>query len=681
MKRIILRNYNRYLGKSILWFALCFLFPYPSFSQFIDIHSFELDEEKQELLDKADSLAQNDFNLSLSLCLDEINKLKFYDKPGMYSSLLSRAGRAAFHIGNLSLSDSIHDVLINIPIKNLHPFVKAEILKDKYFISKVYNENLAALEYAKQAYLIYQQSGFIDGQLELLHKALVISTDNGDLEKATNYETDILSLIDDCGKPKTQFYLWLSISRLNIKTHNFGKALIYLTKAKDLAKTINDNGVNAHVLVAQGLFYFHQKNLNKANELFNEAIINLRQTHDRISESHVTTLQAAVSMRQEHYKDALGYNRRALNLRKRLGSLYLVASSYTNMANTLIQMQQYDSALYYTELGAVNYINYPIKRNITRGLEVKQEIFLKRNEFDKAYQALEAIIEIEDSIYLMLNKQKLDQLETNIELEKYMQQKKEIRAETLLQKSLKDRNMIIIKFILASLILVVISSYLLFLYNKSKSRRRLIGISQKMIFIQMNSHFVFNALTAIQSLIYQNQIETAIHYLTVFSSLITKVLTITHKKYITLQAEISFVMEFMQIQQLRFGDDMKFIIDINPDLDLVKEKVPPMLIYPFLEYAAEECVQQSDEDNRIEINIYKENSFIIYEIIDIGLGFSDEGKCYIKRYGGQEIICEQLTKERISLYNNIFHTKLIFVRSKVERDGQEYNAIQFKIKS
>lgn len=681
MKRIILRKYNRFFGKSILWFILCILISYPSFSQFSDIHSSEINKEKKGLLDKADSLALYDFSKSLSFCLDEVEKLDFYNKPGMYSSLLSRAGRSAFHIGDLGLSDSILSVLINIPVNNLHPFVKAEILKNKYFISNIYNRNLEALEFAKQAYFVYQQSGFIDGQLDLLHKILSINKDNGNLSLANNYQQSILAIIDDSGDPKTQIFLWLSASRLSIQMDEMENALSYIAKAKKMAIEENDLSLYARVLVSQGLFYYQQNNFNKASDFFNEAIMELRLDNDRILESHVTTLMAAVSMRQERYEEALSYNRKALQIRGQLRSKYLVASSYINMANTLIQLQQLDSALYYNDLGLKIYVKYPIKRNITRGLEVKQKIFVIRNEFDKAYQALEDIIKIEDSIYLLLNKQKLEQLETNIELEKYEQKKKELRVETQVQKSLKDRNMIIIKFILALLVLVVITSYLLFIYSKGRSRRKLLRISQKMIFIQMNSHFVFNALTAIQSLIYQNQIETAIHYLTVFSSLITKVLTMTHKKYISLQIEISFVMEFMQIQQLRFGDDMKFIIDIDPSLDLYKEKVPPMLIYPFLEYAAEECVQKSEEDHRIEINIFKNEGHIIYEIIDIGLGFSDEGKCYIKRYGGQEIICEQLTQERISLYNNLFSTKLIFVRAKVERDGKEYNSLQFKIMS
>lgn len=654
---------------------------YPSFSQFSDIHSFELDKEKKELLGKVDSLALFDFNQCLSFCLDEMDKLIYYDKPGMYSSLLARAGRSAFHLGNIRLSDSINAVLISIPVKNLHPFVKAEILQNKCSISSVYGKNLEALEYAKKAYFVYQQSGYIDGQLELLNKILSINRNDGNLILASEYEQSMLKIIDDCGDQEIKINLRVSMSRLNIKNRDFGQAFDNLSKAKELLVNTNYKDLYARVMVAQGLFYYHQKNYIKAHDFFQESLKSLKLLNDKIYESHVTTFMAALSMRQERYKDALEYNRKAFHLREQLGSYYLKASSYTNIANTLIQMQEYDSALYYNNLGAEIYINYPIKRNLTRGLEVKQNVFVERNEFEKAYRALEDIIQIEDSIYLMNNKQKLEELVTNIELEKYEQQKKEIRGETQLQKSLKDKNLIIIKFILVLLILAVITSYLLFLYNKGKSRRKLISISQKMIFIQMNSHFVFNALTAIQSLIYQNQIETAIHYLTIFSSLINKVLTITHEKYINLQVEISFVMEFMQIQQLRFGEDLKFIININPEIDLAKEKVPPMLIYPFLEYAAEECVQQSGEDNRIEINIFKENSSIIYEIIDIGLGFSDEGKCYIKRYGGQEIVCEQLTQERISLYNNIFRTKLIFVRLKVERDGQEYNALQFKIKS
>jgi len=233
---------------------------------------------------------------------------------------------------------------------------------------------------------------------------------------------------------------------------------------------------------------------------------------------------------------------------------------------------------------------------------------------------------------------------------------------------------------LVVLFLVLVSSILVFVHIKSKNRRDITLVSQRLIFIQMNSHFVFNALTAIQSLIYKKQLESAIHYLTIFSSLINKITGDSQKKYTSLQSEVAFVIEFLQIQQLRFGKALNYQINIDDDMNLQNYRVPPMLIYPFIEYAVEECVQKAEKGGVLIINILKEGKYIVYEIVDKGLGFINMDDCFIKRYGGQEILCEKLTKERISIYNHFFNSRIIFAEKKVFIEGEEYKALHFRIK-
>jgi len=287
---------------------------------------------------------------------------------------------------------------------------------------------------------------------------------------------------------------------------------------------------------------------------------------------------------------------------------------------------------------------------------------------------------INDSLFHLDNREKLKEMESTFEFNKYEQQAEKIQADARLQLYQSERNETILNIIIIVFILTLIASYLIYINSRNKNNRRILLATQKLIFIQMNSHFVFNALTAIQSLIYKNQIESAIHSLSLFSSLINKVISITHKKYVSIQSEISFIMEFLQIQKLRFGDDLKFQLNIDDDIDLAKIMIPPMLSYPFIEYAVEECIQKSDLDAALIINIRKEGKYLNYEVVDKGLGFLKMGECFIKRYGGQEIMCEQLTKERISVYNLFYRTRIIFAQRNIQFDGQECQAILFRIK-
>lgn len=649
-------------------------------SQYSDIHSSEIDEEHKVLNKRIDSLILYDLNSSLDFCSRKLKDIEFYRNPGVYCKLLSTIGFSAFHLGDINLSDSIYKTLINISKNNLHPLIRADILLYVQRLSATYGKNIEALSAIKEAYAIYQQNGFIDGQLKLLGVMLNINMNMGNTKLALEYYNKMMPLLSYSQNNMVITALYRVATNFEMSSGNYNLALEHLLKAKKIAQLTKNEIIIGKSVYLHGLFYFNQGNYTKADEYFDEAIDHFILANDNFYYSRLVTLKASIQMKHKKFEEAIYLNKLALSIRQDLGSQYFSASSYLNIANSFIQIQQYDSANLYIENGKKIYSVYPFKANQIRVHELQQKIYIQNKDYKSAYLALENVIHIQDSLYLVGNKQKIDELETDIELGKYEQQKKEIRTETVIQKNLKDNNLILIRIILIVLVLVIISSYIIYLYSKLKNKKKLILISQKMIFIQMNSHFVFNALTAIQSLIYKSQIETAIQSLTVFSSLINKILSITHERYISLQTEVSFIMEFLQTQKLRFGDDLNYIVNISPELDLMTEMVPPMLIYPYLEYAAEECLRKTEEDSSIEINIFKKKKYIVCQLIDIGLGFSDEGKCYIKRYGGQEVACDQLTQERFSLYNNMFVTKLIFARSRIERNGQMYNVLEFKFK-
>jgi len=184
----------------------------------------------------------------------------------------------------------------------------------------------------------------------------------------------------------------------------------------------------------------------------------------------------------------------------------------------------------------------------------------------------------------------------------------------------------------------------------------------------------------IKNLVFQKKIESAIHHLTIFSDLINKIICETQKKYVPLKDDVLFIKNFLQLQELRFGDVLKYQLNIDDELDLYRIMVPPVLIYPFIEYAVEECVQRSGGQGELVINIKDERKHIVYELIDKGLGYVNLDLCFIKRYAGQEVLCDQLTNERLSIYNTFYKTKIIFAKKKVFIGGEAYNSLNFRIK-
>lgn len=105
---------------------------------------------------------------------------------------------------------------------------------------------------------------------------------------------------------------------------------------------------------------------------------------------------------------------------------------------------------------------------------------------------------------------------------------------------------------------------------------------------QMNPHFLYNALNSIQSFITTNEASTASKYLAKFAMLMRRSLEYTNREYITLEDEIQFLTDYLDINcHLRFGGKLTHEVRVLGDLEEDIIGVPTMILQPYVENAIE----------------------------------------------------------------------------------------------
>ncbi|MEM9528013.1 MAG: histidine kinase, partial [Bacteroidota bacterium] len=105
---------------------------------------------------------------------------------------------------------------------------------------------------------------------------------------------------------------------------------------------------------------------------------------------------------------------------------------------------------------------------------------------------------------------------------------------------------------------------------------------------QMNPHFLYNALNSIQSFITTNEASTASRYLAKFAMLMRRSLEYTNREYITLEDEVSFLADYLDINcHLRFDGHLTYKVDVIGDLEEDILGVPTMILQPYVENAIE----------------------------------------------------------------------------------------------
>jgi LytS/YehU family sensor histidine kinase len=177
----------------------------------------------------------------------------------------------------------------------------------------------------------------------------------------------------------------------------------------------------------------------------------------------------------------------------------------------------------------------------------------------------------------------------------------------------------VVIFLLASL------NYLLFRYmlkQKMASYAKQVMLSDlRAIRAQMNPHFIFNSLNSINRYILTNKPFIASDYLGRFAKLMRLVLDNSNHERISLNQELESMQLYVELEQLRFEHSFDYRTEIDPDIDLEKTLVQPLIFQPFIENAIWHGLMHTErKDKVLQLNVLEKNGRLICEILDNGAG-------------------------------------------------------------
>jgi sensor histidine kinase YesM len=100
--------------------------------------------------------------------------------------------------------------------------------------------------------------------------------------------------------------------------------------------------------------------------------------------------------------------------------------------------------------------------------------------------------------------------------------------------------------------------------------------------LQMNPHFISNALNNLSSSIRNKEKEKALAYNTEIRDLIGEQLKYANSETITIQEELSWLEYYLQVEQQRLAYTFNYAIEVN-DVAIYNLKIPPMILQPLAE--------------------------------------------------------------------------------------------------
>ncbi|MBU2650101.1 MAG: histidine kinase [Bacteroidetes bacterium] len=181
--------------------------------------------------------------------------------------------------------------------------------------------------------------------------------------------------------------------------------------------------------------------------------------------------------------------------------------------------------------------------------------------------------------------------------------------------------------------------------------KQLFDIEQKALRLQMNPHFIFNSLNAIQSFVIASDTDKAIHYLSKFSQLMRLILYNSRESAVPIRDEIKALTYFMDIERLRFDNKFDYDIQLDPLIDEEFLAIPPMILQPYVENAILHGLINSQNPGMIRLEMKLEEDTVFCIIEDNGIGREEARR--IKELSGikRQSRGMMITQERLDLLN------------------------------
>jgi two-component system, LytTR family, sensor kinase len=156
-------------------------------------------------------------------------------------------------------------------------------------------------------------------------------------------------------------------------------------------------------------------------------------------------------------------------------------------------------------------------------------------------------------------------------------------------------------------------------YEKSQLALKNKEMQISLLKSQINPHFLFNTLNSISMLMSTSK-EKARRVITQLSDIFRYALDSHTDQFVKLSDEILFIENYVKIQQVRFGDRLNFVLDIEPTC--LGVKMPPMVLQPLIENAVKYGIAPKDEGGTIQLRVQHKPYGISFEVTDDGLGIN-----------------------------------------------------------
>ncbi|MDQ1772615.1 tetratricopeptide repeat protein [Labilibaculum sp. A4] len=546
----------------------------------------------------------------------------------------------------------------------------AEETQNPNFLSKAYKAqgiNYYISGTTDSAFLYYQKAipqfealnsksdvGKVLGNIGLLYKrqakydmALEYYLQNLKIYKEINYREGLGSIFNNLGN---LYYLQENLAT----AENY--YLLALSNFKNFKNTVEI----ANAYCNLGAIAEQNKNFTKSLDFYNKSLHENSKIGNVLFESKLLFNIGYLYHSQNMPDSATAYVKRAEKIRIQIGDKDGLISAKLELAK--IEMSQNNANL--SEKYLLEADQLAIENNMLKWrseiLSSLTDVYREKQDFKKAFIHQSQWIQVDDSINKIETSNRFAELSIKYETEKSQQELELLQQKSQIQNlELGKKNAWII-ILMIVMILGAVAIVVSLRINRLRADHKIMDLRQKVLLTQMNPHFLFNSLTAIQSFILDKKNVEANNYLSRLASLVRGILENSREEFVSLRTELETLKDYIGLQKLRFENEISYEFEIDKNIDQDQVLVPPMLAQPFVENALIHGMLRTNPNAQIQVKISlnKNLDLLRFQIKDNGIGIDEAKKN--RQDQNHKSIATSIALDRVKIYNFKSSKKMYF---------------------
>jgi len=510
-----------------------------------------------------------------------------------------------------------------------------------------------AIAFHEEALDLAEKIRSLEFKVASLNDLGVVYRRTSSIRAAMDYNQQALELAETVKNPSNSLKKSINVSYnciglLYLLLKQYDEAIFYFKKSLKLEGELGNKRGLAINYQNIGKCLEQKGELDQALKNYRTSLAYNQEIDNDMGLVICNTSIAQVYLKQKLVEDGANFLEAILPKAKEMGDGFLIAPVYMNLGWSQILDERLEEA----EVNLLESLkiadSVSLRETSARTNQLLAQLYQKKQEFEKALDYTVKAKKIEEEIlnentirYVNDIIYRYDSEKQNAKISQYQT---ELRA--------RDTTLLISGIALALLAGIF---YILYRQYQLKNEKKLLTLEQSMLRSQMNPHFLFNSLNSIKLYIINNEQKNAVHYLNKFSKLVRKILESSSMREIPLAEELETVELYMNIENIRFSNEIDFQIRLDNTIDPHTIKIPSLILQPFLENALWHGLSSKVGDKKIDLHISKEgDDFIHIAIADNGIGREAAEKIKRNKVLKRKSVGIEITKERLANFSKDF---------------------------